>query len=211
MTVIAQGSSALVVAANPRAAFVAAGAQGIPGPGLNILGYYATLPLLIVAHPAGAPGDAYAVGTSVYYWGGTAWLTNGQIHVPLLEVSGPLDLELVMDDGVPGPGWPVCVSRANGHGRLARADSYALSFVAGLSKAAATPGFVCALEQFRLDLGDWTEAAGTPALAQGAPYFLGPAGGLAAVPDLTAAAVALVGTAASPSALRLASTPPILL
>ena len=211
MTVIAQGNSAVVVARPAHASLLAAGAQGIPGPGLNVLGYYATLPLLMAAHPAGTPGDAYAVGTGVYYWGGTAWLTNAHLYVPLLEVSGPLDLELVMDDAVPGPGWPIAVSRANGHGRLARADSYALSFVAGLSKAATAPGFVCTLDGVAATLGDWTAVAGTPALAQGAPYFLGPAGGLAAVPDLTAAAVALAGTAASPTALKILIQPPILL
>jgi hypothetical protein len=211
MTLIAQGSSAVVVAHPAHASLLAAGAQGIPGPGLNVLGYYATLPLLQAAHPTGTPGDAWVVGTAVYYWGGTAWLTNAHLHVPLLEVSGPLDLELVMDDDVPGPGWPVCVSRANGHGRLARANSYALSFVAGLSKAAAAPGFVCTLEAFAATLDDWTAVAGTPALAQGAPYFLGSAGGLTATPDLTAAAVALAGMAASPTALKVSIQPPILL
>jgi hypothetical protein len=200
---------AVVIASSPSAAFVAASAQGIPGPGLNILGYYATLPLLQAAHPTGTAGDAWAVGTAVYYWGGSSWLTNTHLYVPLLEVSGPLDLELVMDDDVPGPGWPVCVSRANGHGRLARADNYALSFVAGLSKAATSAGFVCTLEGFALSLDDWTAVAGTTTLAQGGQYFLGKAGGIGAY-DGTAAAAALVGTAASPATLKLSIQPPVL-
>jgi hypothetical protein len=201
---------AVVIASSPSAAFVAASAQGIPGPGLNILGYYATLPLLQAAHPTGTAGDAWAVGTAVYYWGGSSWLTSAHLYVPLLEVSGPLDLELVMDDDVPGPGWPVCVSRANGHGRLARADTYALSFVAGLSKAATAAGFVCTLEGFALSLDDWTAVAGTPVLSAGAQYFLSPATGLGAA-DVSAVAVALVGTAASATTLKLTPNPPILM
>ena len=208
--IVADPASHAVVASPAQAAVIAAAAQGIPGPGLNVLGYYSTLARLQAAHPAGVAGDAWVVGAAVYYWSGGAWVTSPYLRVPLLEVSGPLDLELVMDDDVPGAGWPVAVSRANGHGKLARADSYALSFVAGLSKEATAPGFVCPLEQFALSLDDWTDIAGTATLATGNQYFLGQATGIAAA-DLSARAVALVGTAISPTTLKLSINPPILM
>jgi hypothetical protein len=49
---------------------------------LGIKGSYATYADLVAAHPTGATGDAYIVGTDLYVWNGSGWLNVGQIVGP---------------------------------------------------------------------------------------------------------------------------------
>jgi hypothetical protein len=60
------------------------GATGPQGTGINILGNYTTLSALQAAHPTGAAGDAYIVGTNLYIWSITTaqWLNTGNIQGP---------------------------------------------------------------------------------------------------------------------------------
>ena len=64
------------------------GDKGDTGNGLTIMGYYDNLGALQAAHPTGAPGDAYGVGTgapyNIYVWDNVdgVWLDNGQLIGP---------------------------------------------------------------------------------------------------------------------------------
>ncbi|MEG1997435.1 MAG: hypothetical protein RR051_03220, partial [Clostridiales bacterium] len=59
------------------------GDKGLPGKGLVILGYYATLSALQGAVLSPAIGDAYGVGAAapylIYVWDGAAWRDNGTL------------------------------------------------------------------------------------------------------------------------------------
>ena len=62
------------------------GPQGLPGTGLEILGYYNSLEALMGAISAPGTGDTYGVGTSapydIYVWDsvGQRWVNNGQLQ-----------------------------------------------------------------------------------------------------------------------------------
>ena len=62
------------------------GDKGDMGEGFQVLGRYPALADLQAAHPAGKPGDAYAVGTAesneIYIWSETAWASLGQLQGP---------------------------------------------------------------------------------------------------------------------------------
>lgn len=60
------------------------GVQGLQGVGLKILGSFASLSALQAAHPTGAVGDGWIIGTDLYVWDAatTAWLNVGQIQGP---------------------------------------------------------------------------------------------------------------------------------
>lgn len=88
--VVAHGNSRAVAATPNTKAVLAAGVQGPPGPGLNVLGYYDTYELLAEAHPTGSLGDAYVSASLVYYWDGNSWVTSPYLHVPVLGIAGVL-------------------------------------------------------------------------------------------------------------------------
>ena len=119
-------------------------------------------------------------------------------------------LEIEVEEDIPAAGYPIAINRATGHGKLARTDSYMLSFVIGLSKEATLSGFVCPLEVYAVDLTDWTAIVGTHYLTPGNQYFLQKTTGLGAV-DLSAVATAMVGTALSATVLKLSITNPTLM
>ena len=107
-------------------------------------------------------------------------------------------------------GQPVAVSRATGQLLPARADTYALSFVAGLASADTTQGYAGQPAHGIVTLTDWTAIAGVASLALGIPYFLGLAGGLTAVPpSIPGQCVTRIGYAASSTTLIVAPTDPI--
>lgn len=89
-------------------------------------------------------------------------------------------------------GFPVALSRADGSAVLARADTYALSFVAGLASAEVAPGFAAEVVRATLTLPDWTAVTGAISLSVGSPYFLAVAGGMTTTPDRTIGAGCLV-------------------
>ena len=119
-------------------------------------------------------------------------------------------LEIEAEEDILAAGWPIAINRATGHGKLARADNYMLSFVIGFSKESTLTGFVCPLEVYAVDLTDWTAIAGTQYLTPGNQYFLKKTTGISAV-DLSSVATAMVGTALSPTTLKLSITNPILM
>ncbi|GBU19360.1 MULTISPECIES: hypothetical protein [Methylobacterium] len=108
-------------------------------------------------------------------------------------------------------GQPVVVSRATGRLLPARADIYPLALVVGLAEADTAEGFTLRPARGAVTLDDWSVVLGAPTLAPGLPYFLGPAGGLTADPDRTAAALTCIGLAASPTTLVVDPTDPVLL
>jgi hypothetical protein len=122
-----------------------------------------------------------------------------------------LDLEIEVEEDIPGEGWPIAINRATGKGKLARADNYALSFVIGFSKAACLSGFVVGLERYALTLTDWTAIAGTPSLSPGLPYFLGKAGGLSVTPDFTSTTMYALAQAMAEQTLEIELAMPTLL
>jgi hypothetical protein len=119
-------------------------------------------------------------------------------------------LEIEAGEDIPAAGWPIAIDRATKKGVLARADTYMLSFVIGFSKEATLTGFICPLEVYAVTLTDWTAIAGSEHLTPGNQYFLQKTTGIGAV-DLSAAATAMVGTALSPTALKLSITNPTLM
>lgn len=108
-------------------------------------------------------------------------------------------------------GQPVAISRASGQLLPARADTYTLAFVAGIASTDTAQGFTNRPAHGAVTLPDWTGVTGSPSLAVGQPYFLAPTGGLATVPDFTAACVARVGAAVTPRTLVVEPSDPILL
>ena len=112
-------------------------------------------------------------------------------------------------------GMPVARSRSDGTLRLARADTYALAFLAGLASTNTAVGFALEAVRSSLTLPDWTAIVAAPLLAQGQRYFLAPAGGLTPTPVLAPVGaglcVAAVGVAASPTTLVFQPSDPILL
>ena len=133
--------------------------------------------------------------------------TCGQVLQRVPTVSG------VAGEAI-ATGMPVARSRADGTLRLARGDTYALAFLAGIASADTAAGFSLEAVRSSLSLPDWTAIAGAPLLAQGQRYFLAPAGGLLAAPVLTPGiglCVAAVGYASSPITLAFQPTDPILL
>lgn len=109
-------------------------------------------------------------------------------------------------------GFPVALSRATGAAVPARADTYPLAFVAGLATAGADRDFPVAAVRSALTLSDWTACAGSPALALGRPYFLGPAGGITVAPDRAPGmSLTRIGLATDPQTLVFAPSDPILL
>lgn len=74
--------------------------RGDTGAALAIKGSYETLEALKEAHPTGALGDAYMVGTRLYSWDGTQWVDCGDIKGPKGDVgpTGPAG-----QDGATGP------------------------------------------------------------------------------------------------------------
>ena len=95
--------------------------------------------------------------------------TCGQVLQRVPTVSG------VAGEAI-ATGMPVARSRADGTLRLARGDTYALAFLAGIASADTAAGFRRRGEAVRssLSLPDWTAIAGAPLLAQGQRYFLAP-------------------------------------
>ena len=79
-------------------------------------------------------------------------------------------------------GLPVAISRATGQLLPARADTYALAFVAGVASDDTASGFVDRPAHGAVTIADWSTVADTAQLAPGLPYFLAAAGGLTAVP-----------------------------
>lgn len=79
------------------------GETGTSGASFTIRARYDTLDDMLTAHPVGAPGEAYAVGTvednTIYNWSveDTAWQDLGKLQGPRGEI-GP--------QGVPGPKGP---------------------------------------------------------------------------------------------------------
>lgn len=108
-------------------------------------------------------------------------------------------------------GEPVAISRATGQLLPARADTYTLSFVAGLASANTLQGFTNQPAHGAVTLDDWTPIVGTATLIAALPYFLARAGGLTTLPDRATTALVRVGYAASPTTLIVAPTDPILL
>ena len=111
-------------------------------------------------------------------------------------------------------GMPLARSRTDGSLRVARADTYALTFLAGLAASAVAPGFPLEATRTSVTLDDWTPILGQAALAQGQRYFLAPSGGIVAAPALTPGiglCVAAVGYAGSPTTLVFQPTDPITL
>ncbi|WP_449411113.1 hypothetical protein [Methylobacterium komagatae] len=108
-------------------------------------------------------------------------------------------------------GQPVAVSRASGRLLPARADTYALAFVAGLASADTGQGFADQPAHGAFTLADWSTVAGSPSLSVGQLYFLGATGGLTISPDLTAACVTRVGLATTPQTLVAEPAHPIVL
>jgi hypothetical protein len=109
-------------------------------------------------------------------------------------------------------GMPVAISRATGQLLPARADTYALAFVAGLASADTEQGFTDQPAHGAVTLSDWTAITGAALLAAGMPYFLAPGGGLSTAsvgPGSTC--VTRVGFAASATTLVVEPSPPILL
>ncbi len=77
------------------------GPRGLPTAGIKILGLFATIEALELAHPVGEEGDAYAVGTSdnnvLYIWD---YLTEAWVNIGTVQgVEGP--------QGIQGVGVPV--------------------------------------------------------------------------------------------------------
>ncbi len=77
----------------------------------KVLGLYATVDALEAAHPVGASGDAYAVGTAedneIYVWDtpAAAWVSIGAIQGATGDVVGPsssTDDQFVLFDGTSG-------------------------------------------------------------------------------------------------------------
>ena len=133
--------------------------------------------------------------------------TCGQVLQRVPTVSG------VASEAI-AAGMPVARSRADGTLRLARADTYALAFLAGIAATDTAEGFPLTVVRSSLELPDWTAVAGAPALSMGQRYFLAPAGGLLAVPVLTSGlglCVTAVGYATSPTVLAFQPTDPITL
>ena len=112
-------------------------------------------------------------------------------------------------------GMPVARSRTDGTLRLARADTYALAFLAGLAFADTAVGFPVEAVRSSLDLSDWTAVVGITFLAQGQRYFLAPAGGLTLIPAFvpvgTGLCVVAAGYASSPTTLVFQPTDPVTL
>ena len=150
---------------------------------------------------------------------GTGFVDAPTCLAYLLVTCGQLQQRVPTVAGVAGEaiviGMPVARSRADGTLRLARADTYALAFLAGLAAAAAASGFSLEAVRSSLDMPDWTAIAGTAALAAGQRYFLARAGGLTTTPALAPTGAGLcvvaVGYAASPTLLVFQPTDPVTL
>ncbi|WP_158810262.1 hypothetical protein [Beijerinckia sp. L45] len=109
-------------------------------------------------------------------------------------------------------GQPLAISRATGQLVLARADTYALAFVAGLAPADEAAGFALQPGRGTVTIADWSAITGAAQLSPGQPYFLAAAGGMTtAALSPGALCVARVGIAASPSTLIVDPFDPILL
>ena len=79
------------------------GPRGETGAPLAIKGSYATVEELKQAHPTGALGDAYMVGSHLYSWNGSAWQDVGELKGPQGDTGprGPAG-----KDGAPGAQGP---------------------------------------------------------------------------------------------------------
>jgi hypothetical protein len=108
-------------------------------------------------------------------------------------------------------GQPVAVSRASGQLLPARADTYTLSFVAGVASADTAQGFIDRPIHGAVTLPDWTALTGSPDLSVGQLYFVGPAGGLTLAPRLDTQCIARVGLATAPQTLVVEPSTPIIL
>jgi hypothetical protein len=108
-------------------------------------------------------------------------------------------------------GQPLAVSRASGQLLPARADTYTLSFVAGVASADTAQGFADRPVHGAVTLPDWTALTGSPALSVGQLYFVGPAGGLTTAPRLDTQCIARVGLATAPQTLVVEPSTPIIL
>ena len=109
-------------------------------------------------------------------------------------------------------GVPLAVSRATGQLLPARADTYALAFVAGLASADTEQGFTVQPAHGAVTLPDWTAVTGAALLAAGMPYFLAPDGGLStASVGAGSTCITRVGFAASATTLVVEPSSPILL
>lgn len=110
-------------------------------------------------------------------------------------------------------GFPVALSRADGQTVIARADTYALSFVAGLVPVDVAQGFAAEVVRSAVTLADWTAVIGSPSLSVGRPYFLAPSGGMTTTPDRTLISGCLVhlGVPLGPKTFAFNATDPITL
>ena len=107
-------------------------------------------------------------------------------------------------------GLPVAVSRATGQLLPARADTYALAFVAGVASADTSIGFGDRPAHGAVTLPDWSAVADVALLAPGLPYFLAATGGLTAAPPGAGGLCNVrVGLAVSPTTMVVAPTLPI--
>lgn len=109
LTTVKTGKVTTVTAVNAQGKITTSEiVDGADGTGLIIKGLYASLSALKAAHPTGAAGDAYAVGTSsdneVYVWdvNNRTWQNLGPLQGP----AGP--------QGVPGPEGPRGLPGENG-------------------------------------------------------------------------------------------------
>jgi hypothetical protein len=120
-------------------------------------------------------------------------------------------LEIEVEENIPSSGWPIAINRATGKGKLARADSYPLSFVVGFSKDSCAAGFVVELERYAMELTDWTAIIGTQYLSAVPAYFLGKTGGLTAVADYNGLTMVNLGIPLNAQTLEINLNTPILL
>lgn len=112
------------------------GPRGETGAPLAIKGSYATVEELKQAHPTGALGDAYMVGTHLYSWNGSEWQDVGELKGPQGDTGpqGPAG-----KDGATGPTGPAGKDGATGPAGKDGAAGVISSVTASVNAATGTP------------------------------------------------------------------------
>lgn len=109
-------------------------------------------------------------------------------------------------------GMPVAIDPITHQLQLARADTYAKSFVVGIALELILEGFSGKVATDKIILGNWTQATGSELLATGVSLYLGVTGGLVSTPPSTIGqSVVIIGTGVSDYQLNLDIGQPILL